>query len=204
MALYPSVEVCNRLQDEYCMPDNIRKHTKQVTRIAVFLGQQLSKNGLKVNVELLRSAAMLHDLLRPVQFKSYYSEPTSDQIACWNQMKNDFPGMHHAEAGYVFFKDDYPEMANIIRKHFYKSVVTDLAPVTWEEKILNYADNRVAHDKIVTMDERFAEGNNRWLKEHGSPEGDTKEINSRHKKIEKDIFKNIGLDPDKLEEYLDE
>ena len=47
-----------------------------------------------------------------------------------------------------------------IRKHAYKAVISDdpdMRPLTREEKIVTYADKRVAHNKIVSLEERFEE-----------------------------------------------
>jgi len=202
--MFPTIQECKALQDKYRMPENIRRHTEQVTRVAVFLAEKLENAGTDIGVGLVRAGAMLHDIARPINFKVFYEQPTNEDIAAWDRLKAKYPGMKHTEAGYLMFKDIYPEMAEMIRRHNYGCVITGLAPRTWEEKVLNYADKRVAHDRIVSLDERFEEGQKRWHNEHKGMRDFKKEsrIASAHKKIEEEIFSRLDFGPDELEQQL--
>jgi len=70
---------------------------------------------------------------------------------------------------------------------------------------LSYADKRVAHDRLVTLKERFDEGTKRWFKEHPDQKEDTEKeqtIEKLYIAIEKELFEIIGIEPDKLKEYI--
>ena len=46
------------------MPENIRRHTETVTKIAVFLAERLRSAGEPVNVPLVEAAGLLHDIAK--------------------------------------------------------------------------------------------------------------------------------------------
>jgi len=208
MATYPSEEECYRLLSEYHVPENIVRHSQQVTKIAVFLAEKLKKKGIEIDVGLVRAAGILHDIARPLNFKDFskaYIPPTEEDLKIWRELKNKYSGMGHTDAGYEIFKGKYPELALIIRRHNFMAVIND-KPDTWEEKIINYSDKRVAHENIVTISERIIEGNKRWFKEHPDKKEDkeeTRKIKEINLDFEKEIFSIIGIDPDRLEEEMD-
>jgi len=97
-------------------------------------------------------------------------------------------------------------VAIIIRKHQYSDLLYD-KPVAWEEKILNYADKRVAHSDIVSLDEREKEGNARWIKINpriNDNKEESDQIRKINQELEKEIFNIIGLNPEKLKSYMEE
>jgi putative nucleotidyltransferase with HDIG domain len=204
MEKYPSKSECYEIQKKFHMPENIKEHCKQVSDVAVFLAKKLNEKGLEVDVELLRSAGLLHDIARPIDFgditKSYIP-PTNEQIIAWQKLKDDYPNKFHHEVGFEIFKNDYPILAKIIRKHVHKAIIYD-KPETWEEKILNYADKRVAHKNIVTLKEREEEGRKRWFSEHpNNVDNNIKELNEIHEmnlEFETELFDLIGIKPDGL------
>ena len=114
--------------------------------------------------------------------------------------------MKHEDAAYELFKDKYPEMALVIKKHGYRYIIDpELQPFGWEEKILTYADKRVAHDKIVTMKGRFKEGHQRYFTNNiddGLSEEELSRIDLAFFELEKEIFDIIDIDPDKISEDI--
>ncbi len=205
----PTEKECYELLEEYHVPAHVIRHSEQVRAVALFLGRKLKENGIDIDLDALNSAALLHDLMRTVDFSDIPSQSSESDIHAWERIKDRYPGKRHGEAAYEFFKGKYPEMALIIRKHTFSAVDSDdemKRPITWEEKVLNYADKRVAHDKLVTMDERFTEGDKRWHTEHPHENHDPeyiKRVRKKHYATEKEIFNIIGLDPDRLEDYME-
>ena len=69
-------------------------------------------------------------------------------------------------------------------------------PQTWEEKILNYADKRVAHDKIVSLEQRRQDALKRYQKHKYI------KVDKRHKELlelEKEIFDKIDIKPEDIQ-----
>lgn len=197
----PDNHECYILLSKYHVPKNIIKHSEQVQKIAVYLASRLNKAGEHVNVKLVSAAALLHDIARPVDFKNY-DNFNSEDVKVWKNIKRKYSGKHDI-VGYNLLKDTYPEVAKIIKCHAYMTLTTKDAPKTWEEKIVNYADKRVSHEKIVTLKERFSEGKLRWKKEYPEKEErDTILVDRIHRKAEKEIFDKVQQNPEKLKNYI--
>ena len=71
--------------------------------------------------------------------------------------------------------------------------------VSWEQKILNYSDARVQEDDIVSLNERFEYGRNRYPDQVGDKREQAEEA---YRIIEREIFKKIKLHPDRLEKAI--
>jgi putative nucleotidyltransferase with HDIG domain len=119
---------------EMKMMDHIVVHSMQVCRVATYLTDYLVGQHTHLNANLIRSAALLHDITKTRSFNT---------------------GEDHALTGSEFLTDrGYPEVGELVRQH----VVLDEYPaskVPGEAEILNYADKRVLHDEIVGLDKRL-------------------------------------------------
>ena len=68
----PTVPECYKLLNEVgALPQNIIRHSEQVTKVALYLGRKLIEKGEKVNLELLRAACLLHDIAKSVEFPDF-------------------------------------------------------------------------------------------------------------------------------------
>lgn len=197
----PTIEECHAFWDQYVTPQNIRRHMQQVARVAVYLAKALNKNGQYVIVDLVERAALLHDTVRvtdwdTLSFEYFDAPPTRQEIAVWESQRQQFPqSLPHAEVNFRIFNNQYPEMAHLILLHSIGSV-TQLH--TWEEKLLNYADRRVAHDRIVTLQERLDEAYVRYSKTSHTPLEKDPNILAALARIEHDITSIIHQDLNSL------
>lgn len=166
----PSREKCFELMDKYKMYDNIKDHCKMVERVAVFLVRELKKRGVDVDEELVSRAALLHDIGKVEEIEG---------------------GDKHDKVGErILKKEGYGELGIFCLKHYFGRE-KDLK--TWEEKILNYSDKRVLHDKIVDLEKRFEDGKVRY-KECFDGAGVEEDI-ERSCGIEKEIFAGLDVVP---------
>lgn len=167
----PSRKECFNLMKKYNVPENILKHSLTVNRLANQLANSLIAKGELINKTLVDRASLLHDI---------------------GKFKASNEGSFHEEEGYkILKKEGFNEIADIVRKHSLFSVLDNKeAPVTWEEKIVFYADKRVNEDKIVTLKERIS-----YLKErYGKNKSILKKIEAAEPliyQIEKEIFDKI-------------
>lgn len=165
----PSKEQCLKLLDTYHVPQNIRRHVIKVTKIALGLGYEFKKQGIKINLDLIERASLLHDLFRMADIHGdcrqnkfiVPSDQTEANYLFWESLKEKYPKTHHGVIAADYFKADYPELAQVIREHMF-DVVLEGKFTSWEAKIVSYADKRVDHDRIVTLAERKAQGEKRW------------------------------------------
>jgi len=130
----PSQKQCRQLIREMKMMDHIVAHSLQVCRVAVFLADHLINRRIDLNRELIRAAAMLHDITKTRSFET---------------------GEDHAlTGGRLLTEMGYPEVGDIIRQHVILDSGSNAGP-PGEAAIVNYADKRVRHDKIVSLDKRM-------------------------------------------------
>ena len=89
---------------------------------------------------------------------------------------------HIAEGAKLINSLGFPEVAEVIRKHSLNKIEDPARqPKTYEEKIVFYADKMVKGNKIVSLEERFADLKKRY-------NTDLKKEFEFTKKIEKEIF----------------
>lgn len=144
------------------MPRHVMRHCEGVANFALKLGKKLIAAGEKIDLDLLYQASMVHDLVRVVDFRHFRPEKfsggfTQRDLEVWEALRKKYAGMHHADAGAKILEErGFIEIAQIVRAHRFTHI--DAGFGSWEEKILYYADKRVKHDQIVTLEERLHDG----------------------------------------------
>ena len=134
------------LRKSGCSP-NVIRHCETVAKLAVDIAKEAEKNGSKVNVELVEIGALLHDIGR---------SRTHD--------------VDHGLAGAKISESlGMPEpIVSIIKRHIGGGISRKEAeklgwpedvyvPETLEEKIVCYADKRVAGSRIIPIEETVKE-----------------------------------------------
>ncbi|MBU1446410.1 HDIG domain-containing protein [Patescibacteria group bacterium] len=189
---------------KYKMPENIVRHCKKVSNVACEIAILLQRKGMSIDIESLKYAGLLHDLMRILDFKEEeYLElcktGSKEEIMIWDGMRAKYIGKKHTEAGYEFFHEIGEEkIALMIRKHCYGAIVNpSMQPFTIEEKLLLYADKRVLHDKIVSLTQRFEDG----IKRH-NPNKENLDLEMAIRKasysLEKEIFDQLDINPEDI------
>lgn len=129
---------CFALWDAYAMPGHIREHSLLVARIATALAQAalaVPELGFReVHAQEVRASALLHDLA-----KSYTILHTGS----------------HAQLGaaWVLAETGNPRIAQGVAHHVWWPWPVDVRRHLLPMAVI-YADKRVAHDQIVTLDAR--------------------------------------------------
>lgn len=177
----PTGEQCYRLMCDMKMMDHIVCHSLQVCRVATLLTDHLNAQQNRLNYHLIRAAALLHDITKTRSFET---------------------GENHALTGGQFLaKTGYPEVGELVRQH----VRLDVYPkpvVLGEAEIISYADKRVLHDKVVSLDKRM----DYILEKYGKLAEDQKRIRWLWKKtrnLEEKIFSDSSLAQEDINQILD-
>ncbi|MCJ8501199.1 HD domain-containing protein [Desulfatitalea alkaliphila] len=130
----PERAICLSLLDDMDMPEHILAHSQLVCQVALLLTDALQAAGVPLNRPLVHASALLHDITKPRSFTT---------------------GENHAQTGGEYLAGlGFPEVGEVVRQH----VVLDAyfaAEAPNEAEIVNYADKRVLHDKIVPLDQRM-------------------------------------------------
>lgn len=157
---------------EYGMLDNIHAHSLQVTRVAVTLCRAQVEAGLELDEGLVTAGALLHDVAK---------------TKCLNGACN------HAEVGgEICHSHGFSEIAVIVAEHV---ILADYHRPLSALELVYYADKRVRHDEIVSLDdrqvyieERYGQGKQDII--------DAIRLNfGKCYDVEKRIFKNLEMEP---------
>lgn len=130
----PGRALCLSLLDDMDMPEHILAHSDLVCKVALLITDGLGMAGVELNRPLVNASALLHDITKPRSFTT---------------------GENHSRTGGEYLTGlGFPEVGDIVRQH----VILDAyfaAEHPNEAEVVNYADKRVLHDKIVSLDERM-------------------------------------------------
>lgn len=172
----PGREECLRLMGEYGMLENIISHSLKVAKVALFLSVELNKKGQKIALDLVEAASLLHDLTKTECLKT----------------KED-----HARTGcQVLKKMGYERVGEIVAQHIWLGKERDPSCVC-EEEIVNYADKRVMHDRVVSLKDRFKDLKERYGKQ-GRTEDYMDHLQDETFGIENKIFLILQTTPNNL------
>lgn len=186
----PTITECIRLMEQYEMLENIRHHSLVVARIADLLVdglQNMVGDHPVPDRNLVIAGALLHDIAKTPCLKN----------AC-----------DHALAGAeICDRHGYPEIARIVEEHV---ILKDHDPVRYEQghftarEIVYYADKRVRHTEIVSLDDRLI-----YILEHYG-NGDSyiheriRENFNKCVQIEQFMFRFLSFTPDGLAGKINE
>lgn len=175
----PSDEVCERIISEMGMLDNIVAHCLQVRRVSLLLADHLGLSNL--SRDLIQAAALLHDITKTRSFRT----------------RED-----HAATGALLLTDlGYPEVGAIVGQHVRLDRYCFFSGTPAEAEIVNYADKRVLHDKIVPLSERMGY----ILEKYGrAPEikRDILLLCEKTEKLEQKLFTHLSFAPSDLSGIL--
>lgn len=130
---YPSETECMKIIEEYEMFPNIVEHSIQVRNVSEAIYRHLSDNK-GISLPLIIAAALLHDIAKTRSIKL-------------KELRHDLTG------GEMLRGMGFDEIADIVENHVVFTGFDPDGPVT-EKEIVFYADKRVMHNSIVTLDQR--------------------------------------------------
>ena len=173
----PSRHDCLALMAAHAMLPNIREHSLRVTQVAVYLGEALAAAGFSLHLPLIEAGALLHDL---------------GKTPCLGT------GQNHAEwGGAVLAELGYHQVARIVREHVYLAMDPASGKPPRETEVVNYADKRVLHTRVVTLSQRFSD----LLERYGrTPEARTRlaALEIKVQALEDKLFASLDLMPEDL------
>jgi len=161
---------------EYGMLENIFTHSLEVAKVALFISTELIKKEQRIDLGLVEAASLLHDITKTECLKT----------------KED-----HAQTGSQILKAmGYERVGEVVKQHIWFGEKGSPVTVS-EEEIVNYADKRVMHERIVSLEERFND-----LKERYGRDQRAIDYLSRLEKetyeIENKIFLILQINPNGL------
>jgi putative nucleotidyltransferase with HDIG domain len=156
---------------------NIKAHSELVAKVAHLIARRLRAAGINVSVQKATAGALMHDIGKTVSLDT---------------------GQDHAELGRrICVQDCFEEIAEIVGEHV-RLKNADLDAPCSEKEIVYYADKRVNHDKIVSLESRLAY----ILRRYGrSQEALCRRIRDNFefcRQVEGKLFSKLNFDPGRL------
>jgi len=172
----PSRSQCLALMTRIEMPEHIRQHSLVVAQVALFLAHLLNRNSHRLDLRLLEAGALLHDIAK------------AESLATRER---------HEDLGATMLENwGYPMLSPIVREHVVLEASALAGPIT-ESLVVNYADKRVKHDQIVSLEERFSDLIGRYAKtgEHRQWLQSKFEL---YRRLETKLFEHLTIVPEDL------
>jgi uncharacterized protein len=180
----PSIDRCLSLMDAFAMLDNIREHSIMVAQVAEALLSGMTPEAMgdaPPPRELVISGALLHDIAKTQCIKERCD---------------------HSKLGNAICRDlGYPEIGEIVQEH----VILAEFPVErykqgifLAKEIVHYADKRVLHDRVVSLDSRLDYIIERYGDNDSSRHALIRKNFSRCRELEMFLFAHIRYNPEDL------
>lgn len=117
------------------MLENIKAHSIVVEKVATLIARELQNNGNAVSLQRVTAGALMHDI---------------GKTLCLNSS-----GDHAAMGRSICLDNDLHEIADIVGEHVRLKNYGPSSSIG-DIEVVYYADKRVNHDVIVSLDERLA------------------------------------------------
>ena len=179
--MIPSEKECYDLMENYRMLDNIREHSIVVAEIVRAISNGLVTSGVQLSVDKAVAGALLHDIAKTQCLQT--------------------GGDHAALGREICLQHQLDEIADIVAEHIWlKSYSLD--GLYSEKEIVYYADKRVLHTSVVSLDERMDD----IIKRYGRYDSRLTQLVHMNfticKGIERKLFGRLDFGPDQLADLV--
>ena len=193
--------------EAWATPLHVRAHCKQVAQVAVQMGEAFTRKNILIDLNSLHTAALLHDMARICDFKTmertnFCEEITEEKWEKWLILREKYAGRDHPDLAFeALSKKGYLKTAELIRLHNSLSILEE--PEQFEHletALLYYADKRVKHDEVVSLAERFRDGEVRYGNHDDARQKELYgEVEKRTFELEGRLFERIDLKPEEIQ-----
>lgn len=161
----------------YGMLDNIKEHSLKVEQVACILARALKNAGIDISLEKVTAGALMHDIGKTI---------------CLGSDEN-----HAVKGKEICLENNFHEIAGIVEEHIRLKSYKPDSEIT-EKEIIYYADKRVNHNEVVTLEKRLEYLLERYAKDEEALSMKIRENFIECRKVEKKIFSNLSFSPDDL------
>ena len=163
--------------ERYGMLDNIRAHSIVVEKIANVIAIGLQEAGAEISIEKVAAGALMHDI---------------GKTLCLNSSDD-----HAVKGREICLQNHLDEIAEIVGEHISLKSYDQDSPVS-EKEVIYYADKRVNHDKVVSVEERLEYLIRRYADGREGLSHLIRKNFEQWKEVEKKIFSRLRFEPEDL------
>jgi len=155
----PPLPYCQELFNQYQVPGTVREHCKTVHKVAVFLAEELVKQGYPLNINIVKPFSLLHDFTKAVVLERltdppYNYQPKKEEIEMHRQLREQYKGMSETKVAHLLLQDEFPEFAQLFLE-LDELTRNPHAKVSEETKFIHYVDWRVLGNRVVSLATRL-------------------------------------------------
>ena len=164
------------------MPEHIRHHSIVVEKVASLITHGLIGAGIPLSIELVTAGSLMHDIAKKI---------------CLSE------GCDHALVGEeICLRNQLDEIADLVGEHV-RLKHFEPEGVILEKEIIYYADKRVNHDRIVTIEERLKDLFVRYGKGNVTLEKRMEENFKICQRVEQKLFTKLPFSPSDISDLLE-
>ena len=180
--MIPTAKECYLFMDQYKMLENIRHHSIVVEKVASLIAHGLIRAGVPLSIELVTAGSLMHDIAKTI---------------CINE------GCDHSLVGEeICLKNQLEEIADLVGEHVRLKHFEPEGAIL-EKEIIYYADKRVNHDQIVTIEERLKDLFVRYGKGNVALEKRMVENFKICQRVEQKLFAKLPFSPSDISDLLE-
>ena len=170
-------KTCLRILHQEKVPIHIIRHCVIVSRVGCNIAHNLALKGDKLDIDIIRVGALLHDIAKKKAMEQ---------------------GEDHAEMGAQLLESmGHHRIAEIIRQHVFLKQPFERQKSLSEELVVNYADKRVMHTMVVSLEVRFRDLLIRYGKNRMAVEK-INELFEQSRLMEEMIFSRLDIKPEEI------
>ncbi len=173
----PDRAKCISLLNEHGVPAHIVAHSFRVAQVGIYLACHLENTGFAIDKKRVEAGALLHDISKMTSLEK---------------------GGDHAQEGACLLESvGFSSISDIVRQHVWIDPVARNRQIC-EVHLVHYADKRVRHTEIVSLQERFDD----ILKRYGTGRSKIESIKKLYREsclLEERIFEKIEARPEDLQ-----
>ncbi len=175
--MIPTEKECYALMDQYQMLDNIKEHSIIVAEIVRVISLGLVNSGVQISVERAVAGGLLHDIAKTQCLQT--------------------GGDHAALGREICLQHQFDEIADIVGEHIWLKDYS-LDGMYSEKEVVYYADKRVLHTSVVSIDERMHDIIERYGRNNPRLSQLVQVNFSICKGIERKLFSRLAFRPEDL------
>jgi hypothetical protein len=196
------------IYSKYQIMPNLQTHMLRVAGVGKIIAEDLCDQG---EVENIIRTTLLHDMGNILKFDltqfPKFLEPQG--LDYWQGVKDQYrqkygPDEHQASLQIAQEIGVSQRVLELIESINFSKAKENVVSMDLAKMICGYADDRVAPDGVVSLEERIADLEKRYGQKYSSPEDKQrrKEFAEYTRSIEKRIFDSSSLKPDQINDTL--
>jgi putative nucleotidyltransferase with HDIG domain len=179
--MIPSAKECLEFMNKYEMLENIKAHSIMVEKVANIIAKGLIDTGANLMLEKITAGALLHDIGKSL---------------CLNTKED-----HAAKGAEICVENQLYEIADIVGEHVILKNYDPEADIS-EKEIIYYADKRVNHDRVVSLEDRLEYLLERYGRHTADIMDRIRENMENCKDVERKLFEILRFKPEALADMV--